>query len=150
MGKRLVTRTPPGSTDGTKGCIMRSWIAASFILLSFVCILSTAKSAPDPRFSQTLPPPSLFVALPGEVVVVVPSTTPSRRSATFPTPLSPLVAAQTRPLVSLRPTPSTIGEVHTIGVKVVASASAPASSTGVTVGPTHNALFAASGNDVLE
>ena len=133
---------------------MRSWIAVLSSVLAVVCCVSTSTSASDPRFTQTLPPPSFFVALPaiGEVAILDPATNEIRQEAKFPGLFSylPMVAAQTRPFVFvLANNGLTINEVNTITLKVVASAKVSASVTGMTVSQTDDALFAASGNDVL-
>src|SRR5215472_14898941 len=133
---------------------MRFWIPVLSIALAFVCSPVTSIAAGDPRFDQTLPPPSFYVALLStrEVAIVDPTTNEIRALAKFPSTdfTSSMVAAQTRPLVFVvSNNGGTIYEVNTITLKVVGSVNVSATVTGMTLSSTEDALFAASGDDVL-
>jgi len=106
---------------------------------------------------QTMPAPSLFVALAGRdgtgaVAVLDPTTNKIRRVARFPVTYFPMVASPTKPLLFVLDGNSAtqIYFINTNTIGLVGTVTTTSEITGMTLGDNGNILYAASGNQVLE
>ena len=135
---------------------MRLMVAALVI-----CILANL-GVPTPTIAgpgfpgspdQTMPAPSLFVALygAGAVAVLDPTTNKIRRVARFPMTHSPMLASPTKPLLFVLDWnyQTQIYFINTNTIGLVGTVTTTSRITGMTLGDNGNILYAASGNQVL-